>query len=241
MRRAADLVGRSLRDDLSAVLSRPRTHVDNVIGGQDRIGVVLDDDHAVAQIAQMLECRQQPIVVALVQADRRLVEHVHDAGEARPDLRGQPDALRLAARERLRGAVERKVVEADVVEELQPAHDPLTDLVAERMALSFELQLAKELVGFLQRTVADLVERALVAGRTDLDVPRLTPQPRALALGTGLRVQIFGELLADHDRIGFAITALEVRDDALERVLARHRLAAVGQILERDFFLVAAV
>src|SRR6185295_1423802 len=241
MRRATDLFGRSLRDDLSAVLTSPRTHVDDVICRQDRVGVVFDDDHAVAQIAQVLQGRQQPVVVALVQSDRRLVEHVHDAGQSRAYLRGEPDALRLAAGQRLGRAIERQVIEPDVVQELQPADDFLDNLVGDRLPLSFELQRLEKLAGFLQRTVADLVDRTLVAGWADLDVPRLAPQPRAFALGTGLRIQIFGELLADHDRIGFAITALEVRNDALECVLARHRLAAIGQILERDFFLVAAV
>jgi hypothetical protein len=37
---------------------------------------------------------QQAVVVALVQADGRFVEHVHHAGQAGADLRGQPDALR---------------------------------------------------------------------------------------------------------------------------------------------------
>jgi hypothetical protein len=39
-------------------------------------------------------------VVALVQADRRLVEHVEHADQAGADLGGQPDALRLAAGQR---------------------------------------------------------------------------------------------------------------------------------------------
>ena len=132
MRRAPDLLRRALRDDLAAVLAGARPHVDDVVGRQDRVVVVLDDDHAVAEVAQVLERRQQPVVVALVQADRRLVEHVHDAGQARADLRGEPDALRLAAGQRLRRAVEREVVEADVVEEREPADDLLDDLVGDR-------------------------------------------------------------------------------------------------------------
>ena len=35
----------------------------------------------------------QPVVVALVQADAGFVEHVHDARQARADLGGEPDAL----------------------------------------------------------------------------------------------------------------------------------------------------
>ena len=47
---------------------------------------------------------EQLVVVALVQADGRLVEDIQNAHEARADLRGQPDALALAAGERGRGA-----------------------------------------------------------------------------------------------------------------------------------------
>src|SRR5207249_132127 len=145
MRRAANLIRRSLRDDLAAMLAGPRPHVDDVIGGKDRVLVVLDDNDAVAQVAQVFQRRQQAVVVALMQPDRGLVEDVHDAGQARSDLRREPDALRLAAGKRLRGAVQRKVVEADVVQELEAADDLLDDLVGDRLALTFELHAAKEL------------------------------------------------------------------------------------------------
>ena len=46
---------------------------------------------------------EQPAVVARVQADRRLVEHVEHAAQAAADLAGQANPLRLAAGERRRG------------------------------------------------------------------------------------------------------------------------------------------
>ncbi|MEI2718847.1 MAG: hypothetical protein V9E87_01700 [Gemmatimonadales bacterium] len=58
---------------------------------------------------------------------RRLVEDVEHADEARADLRGEADALRLAARERAGRAVEREVVQADVGEEAQPLDHFLED------------------------------------------------------------------------------------------------------------------
>ncbi len=241
MRRSANLFGRTLRDDLAAVLARARPHVDNVVGGQNGILVVLDHDHAVAEIAQVLESGQQPIVVPLMQPDRRLVEDIHHSGEARADLRCKPDALRLAARKRFRGPVERQVIEPDVVQELQPGHDLLDDLVGDRLTLSLELHVAEELARLLERPVAHLEDRALVSGRAYLDVTRFAPQPGAIALGTRLGIEVFCELLAHHDRVSLAVTSLEVGDDALEGMLAHHRLAAVGKILECDLFLVAAV
>ena len=60
---------------------------------------------------------EQPGVVARVQADRRLVEHVEHAGQAAADLAGQADPLALAAGERRRAAGQRQVIEADVDQE----------------------------------------------------------------------------------------------------------------------------
>ena len=53
-----------------------------------------------------------------MEADRRLVEHVEGAGEPRAQGGGEVDALRLAAREGARLAVERQVVEPHPVEDL---------------------------------------------------------------------------------------------------------------------------
>ena len=83
----------------------------------DRFLVVFDHQHGVAEVAQVLERAQQSLVVALVQADRRLVEDVHDAGQARAHLAGEPDALRFAAGQRLGAAIQRQVVEAHVDQE----------------------------------------------------------------------------------------------------------------------------
>ena len=102
------------------MLAGAGAEIDHVVRGAHRLFVVLDDDHRVAQVAQLLERREQPRVVALVQPDRRLVEDVQHADEPRADLRREPNALRLAARERLRRAAEREIVEPDVDEEAQP-------------------------------------------------------------------------------------------------------------------------
>src|SRR5690606_5697872 len=88
---------RALRDDPAAVDAGAGAEVDHVIGGPDRVLVMLDDDHGVAEIAQALERLEQAVVVLLVEADRGLVEHVKHAREAGADLAGEADALALAA------------------------------------------------------------------------------------------------------------------------------------------------
>ena len=129
-----DLFGRADRDDLPAVNARAGPHVHEVIGVHHGVLVVLDDDQGVPQVAQVLEGADQAVVVLGVQPDGRLVEHVQHAGQAAADLRGQPDTLRLAARQGVRGAVQAQVIQAHVHQEFQAGADGPQDRGGHRRA-----------------------------------------------------------------------------------------------------------
>ena len=101
------------------MLARTGTHIHHEVRRADRILVVLDHDHGVAQIAQALERGDEPLVIALVQADRRLIEDVQHAHEARADLGGQTDALGLAAGKGGHGPAQGKIFQAHVAHEGQ--------------------------------------------------------------------------------------------------------------------------
>ena len=58
---------------------------------------VLDHDDRVAQIPQVFQGGNELIVIPLMQADGRLVQHIEHAGKRTADLSGQADALALAA------------------------------------------------------------------------------------------------------------------------------------------------
>ena len=101
-------------DDLATVLARPGADIDDPVALSDRLLIVLDHEHGVAEIAEPGERVDQPSVVTLVQADRRLVEHIQGADQPRSDLAREPDALGLATGEGARGTCQSQVVEADV-------------------------------------------------------------------------------------------------------------------------------
>ena len=96
---------------------------------------MLDDEDGVALIAELAQDRDEPFVVARVEANRRLVEHVERVDERGAERRREVDALRLAARERGRETIQRQVVEADVAEEPQPLADLTEHLVGNRGVL----------------------------------------------------------------------------------------------------------
>ena len=119
---------RAFEDDVPAVFARARTQIDDVVRRAHHVRIVLHHHDRVAQIAQFLQDADQPPGVAAVQADRRLVQHVAGAHQPRAQRRGELDALRLAARERGGQAVQRQVVQPDIVQELQPLPDLHQDL-----------------------------------------------------------------------------------------------------------------
>ena len=100
----------------------------------------------VAEVAQARQRVEQARVVALVQADRRLVEDVEHADQRAADLGRQPDALRLAARQRRRGAIERQVIEPDVDQERQPLADLAQDAARDLLLARRQLQPGEEVV-----------------------------------------------------------------------------------------------
>ena len=238
--------GIALRHHLAAVLAGAGAHVHDPVGHADHVLVVLDHDHAVAQVAQVLQRADQAVVVALVQADGRLVQHVHDAGQARADLAGQPDALGLAAGNRVGAAVQRQVVQAHVVQEAQPrldfAHDALRDLLLG----AGQAQVAEPGQAGRQRHGLDFVDGlalAFAAARilADQHVAGLGPQARAAAIGAGLDVAVLAQLFAHGGRIGLAPAALQVRDHAFEGVALDRAAALFVQIDEGDLFVARTV
>ena len=128
-----DFARGALGDDPAAVLAGAGPQVDEVVGGAHRLLVVLDHEHRVAEVAQPLECRDELRVVALVQPDRGLVEHVEHADQRRPICvasrirwASPPDSVAAArsierypiptfSRKRSRSAISRRISRATCV------------------------------------------------------------------------------------------------------------------------------
>ena len=142
--RAHHLLGGAFGDDLAAVLAGARPHVDDPVGDAHHLLVVLDDEHRVAEGLEPLQRADQLVVVALVEPDRGLVEDVEDADELGADLRREPEPLRLAARQRLCGAVELEIADADVGEEREALADLLHDPVPDQLLGRRQAELVEE-------------------------------------------------------------------------------------------------
>ena len=83
------LLGIALGDHLAAELAGARAEVDHVLRAADGVLVVLHHHQRVALGAELLQHVEQDLVVAVVQADGRLVEDVAHAAQIACPI-GQP-------------------------------------------------------------------------------------------------------------------------------------------------------
>ena len=216
-----------LVDDVAAELAGPRTDVHQPVGGTDGLLVVLDDDEGVADVPQVLECGDEAGVVALVQADRRLVEDVEDAGQTGTDLCRQPDALRLSTGQGAGGAGHGQVVQADVDEEPQSRLDLLEDASGDHLVTGVEGEAVEEAAGVLDAHRGDVGDGLLPRLGVDGDLQDLRAQP---GTATG-RTRHFAHVAEVAFLLVVALRlvdlAVQVVQDALERrgVLPRPTVA----------------
>src|SRR5688572_760766 len=93
-----------------------------------------------------------------MQPDRRLIEHVANADEPRSHLRGQTDALRLAARESRRLTVEGQVAEAHIDHESQAGSNLALNRLGDLLPLSAKMKVLEKLFGPLHRHRRDVMD-----------------------------------------------------------------------------------
>ncbi len=158
-----ELLRRALRDDAPAQPSRAGTQVDHVLGAADGVLVVLDHHQRVALGAELGERVEQDLVVARMQADGGLVEDVAHAAQVGAELRREPDALRLAARERGRAAVEREVAQPHLLEEAEARGELGEDVARDLLLATRHGELLEEACA-PPRSAARSCRRSIVPG-----------------------------------------------------------------------------
>ena len=74
--RPEHFAGSAGKDDSPSQATSFRTHINDVIGSQHHILVMLHHNDGVANVTQFLQRVYQALVVALVQADTRLIQYI---------------------------------------------------------------------------------------------------------------------------------------------------------------------
>lgn len=154
-----------------------------------------------------------------MQTDRRFVEHVQDAHQARADLSGEADTLRLTTGQGPGGAGERQVFEADVEQEAETCLNFLEHLTGDGLLATTQREAVQEVGAIGDRQFTDLGDRLhaelLVRDRDRQDLGGA--QTRAATVRTGGGVSHVAVVAFLHlVRLGLLEAAVQEGHDALE-------------------------
>ena len=180
-----DLLGRAGSENLAALLARTGPHVDEIVGRTHGVLVMLDDDDGVAEVPQVGEALQKPFVVTLMQADARLVQNVKHAREPRADLARKPDALHLAARQRVGAAVQGEIAQTHVLKEGEAARDGRRQTLGHRSPALRELKSRERRSKLREAHRVHLAVGVALVAVPHVDGQKLGAKSFALADGTG--------------------------------------------------------
>src|SRR5688500_9305582 len=230
---------RTCEDNLSAMLSASGPELDHVVGGFDRGRIVLDDEDRVSRIAQPVQQAEEPVHVARMQSNRRLVENIQSVDELRSQRVGQADSLRFAAGKRLRTAVERQIVETDVAKKANTFPRFAQDRFGNRLLERRQLETVDPVAQPPNRHLGDFGVRLVV----DASVERLRLQLGAVAVRTLLRGLILAQKYPDVLLVPLLLEILQEGEDALEAAgsgIQQKSLLGIGQLapgaIERNSF-----
>ena len=215
----------------------PRADIHDIVRQTNCIFIVLDHYHGIADVAKVFEGAQQTIVIALMQADRRLIKDVKNTHQARADLAGQTDTLRLAAGQCVSTAIQRQIIEAHIHQKLQAFANFFQNFVCNLAATPGQAQRAEIFSGIANGHVGHGRQVFL----TDPYVTRFTTQACAAAVGASLGAEKLGQLLTNGRRLGFAIAPLKVRHDPFKRVRPLDDVTPIIEIAEINVLRAAAV
>ena len=173
-----------------------RAEIDDPVGLAHDVHVVLDDDNGVAGVDQVMELAHEEFDVSRVQAGGGLVEQVQRVSALGAlELRGQLDALRLAARHLGRGLAEAEVAETDVHErtEASPRGRQVSEEL-ERLVVHAERALATPAAdGHVPGTDPDELRRWAAKTRARGPVPSPPPAPGTLEQLFGIDAERAGQ------------------------------------------------
>ena len=105
--------GSAGKDDIPSQATGFRAHINDVIGSQHHVLVMLHHNDGVANVAQVLQASE----FTLVQSRYSALEHIH---QLRAYLRSQADTLALSTGQADGAAVQRQIIQTDIEQKLEP-------------------------------------------------------------------------------------------------------------------------
>ena len=147
----------SLKNNMPSFDAGTRSHINDVIGGEDGFRIVLHHQDSISEVPEAPQVFQQTPIVPVVEADTGFIQNVKDARQTRTDLGGQSDALILPPRKGGRRPVQGEVIQSDTPEKPQTLLDLPENPISDGCFLLGEFQIVKESCRFFDGKAGDVL------------------------------------------------------------------------------------
>src|SRR5262249_40756986 len=124
----------------ATVLPSSGAEVEYVVGGAHDIGIMLNDENGVSQIADIMKDLDTSMSVPAVQPDGSLIQPIQRAPQARSQRCRKLNALPFPSGQVRREPIEGQVLQSDLIQKSQPFSDFLQHLFSNRSFQLRELQ-----------------------------------------------------------------------------------------------------
>ncbi len=135
------------------------TEVYHVVGRLYGLGVVLDHDNGVAAIAKLTEGVEKHSVVAGMQTDGGLVEHIADPLQVAAELGSKTYSLRFSAGKGRSGPVEPEIAKSDTPQKSQACGKLGNNVPCDRRFPRLELHAGDPVIQPVHRQACEAVNR----------------------------------------------------------------------------------
>ena len=170
------------------------------------VGIVLDHQNRVSQIAQIVQNLDQPVCIAPVQPDRWFIEHISVPTNRDPRRSRKLNALRLAAGERRDSRSSVRYSRPTSFRNRSRSPNFLKQSVCNVSLLLSQFHLLEELQSLFDSEAANFANILSLK----LDLTRFQPQPRSVAIRTDGISAIPAQ---EYAHMQFVFLALEVGEE----------------------------
>ena len=157
-----DLCHGTRGDDFTAASPGTWAEIDDAVGSAHGFLIMLDHHERVAFCCETLQRIEELFVVAWMEPDRRLVEHVKNTTKVRSKLGCEANSLGFAAAERLRATIQGKVIKANFGKELEALANFRNDVSCDFCRAAGEDQFIAEIKGVGRGRFGEIGDRVLL-------------------------------------------------------------------------------
>ena len=222
-------------DDIAAVFSGARTYIHDKVRRIHGIFIMFYHNEGVPDIPQVLQCFQQFVIIPLMETNTGFIQNIHNPYQTGANLCSKTDSLGFAAGKSACCPGQCKIIQTNIHQKTNTRMDFLQNPFRNHFISAAELKVLEKFLNICHRHFCNLrnIFSAYSNGKN------LWTQTHPMA-GRTFDIRHVFLIFSTHSFGCFAVTPLQVRNDAFKGIIIRACTAIIG-VGNPQFFAASAI